>query len=81
MIKLIQEVSRMRGSLDEMIPELKKTISVLQDSIKDHDRRIDLIEQEKVIFKTKAGVFSSIFGVLGGIIVSILVAAINKNLL
>lgn len=78
--RLLEDMAYLRGRFDTIVPEIQKNSENTNTLLQLHNERITSIEKDQVFIKTKVGIFGSMAGVIGGIIVSIIINVINKKL-
>lgn len=76
--KLLEDMSYLRGRFDTAIPEMQKTSENINSILLMHKEKIDRLQDEQTAIKTKVGIFGSLAGIVGGAVISILVAVINS---
>lgn len=76
--KLIEDVSYLRGRFDTAIPQMEKASENINSILIMHKEKIERLESEQTAIKTKVAIFGSIAGVLGGALISILVAIVKN---
>jgi len=75
--KILEELSYLRGRFDTAIPEIQASNKNVNEILLLHKEKLDNLEKEFVMVKTKVGVFGSIAGVIGGAIITIIVSVIQ----
>lgn len=79
--KLLEDMSYLRGRFDTAIPEMQKSSENINAILLMHKEKIDRLSEEQTAIKTKVGFFGSLAGVVGGAVISIIVAVINHFLI
>lgn len=78
--KLLEDMSYLRGRFDTAIPEMQRNSENINSILLMHKEKIEKLSEEQTAIKTKVGFFGSIAGVVGGAVISIIVAVINHFL-
>ncbi len=80
MNRMLEDIAYLRGRFDTIVPEIQKNSENTNLLLQMHNERLSSLEKEQVFIKTKVGFFGSVAGVVGGIIVSLIINLLNKQL-